>query len=266
MNRIPSILVNTGFPVDQNGALTELIIPNVVTTLNAPRKVTFMGETINWLPATSSLQMFSAPNMQSYFNSALLAGKTALTEVSMGINTLGIRNSNQCFTGCTSLASITLDNLTTIDDNYSNTGGSFMGCTSLVTINLPSLLSIISCDGVFKNCTALTTFKADNATTITGYGVFNGCTSLQTLNLPKIKYLTAANTAGNTSYALFKGSTALTDVTLGSADNPVTSISNNVFGGLTQSGLTITIYTSGGAALSGSPWGATNATIVWEEA
>lgn len=65
---------------------------------------------------------------------------------------------------------------------------------------------------------------------------------------------------------IFKGYTALTNVVLGSVGHAVTSLDSTTFSNCTQSGLTITIYTTGGASLSGSKWGATNATIVYETA
>ena len=65
---------------------------------------------------------------------------------------------------------------------------------------------------------------------------------------------------------IFKGYTALTNVVLGSVGHAVTSLDSTAFTNCTQSGLTITIYTTGGASLSGEKWGATNATIVYETA
>lgn len=48
MNKTPSILVDSGFEVDQNGILTELDIPNVVTTLDAQTAI------INAMPVPPS--------------------------------------------------------------------------------------------------------------------------------------------------------------------------------------------------------------------
>lgn len=102
-----------------------------------------------------------------------------------------------------------------------------------------------------------------NLTSIGNYGLMVSTASagatapLTVLELPKIQ------TVG--TYA-FRYRQMLRTVTLGSAGNPVSSIGTNAFGNCTQSGLTITIYTSGGAELDGSPWGATNATIHYETA
>ena len=83
--------------------------------------------------------------------------------------------------------------------------------------------------------------------------------SLTEAHLPKLQTVT-----GNAP--VFNAITTLVDVALGSDGHPVTSLTSNTFSGCTQSGLTITVYTNGGAALSGEPWGATNADIEYEEA
>lgn len=82
-------------------------------------------------------------------------------------------------------------------------------------------------------------------------------TPLKVVVLPKLQ------TVGE---YVFRYRVTLETVTLGSVGNPVTSISSNAFSGCTQSTLTITVYTSDGSALSGSPWGATNAAVKFEKA
>lgn len=81
--------------------------------------------------------------------------------------------------------------------------------------------------------------------------------TLSVLNFPKVQTIE--------SYA-FRYRTSLQTVTLGSPSNPVTSIASTAFQGCTQSGLTLNIYTTGGAALSNSPFGATNAAVNYIEA
>ena len=164
MNDIRKILVTTGWETDQNNALTEIVIPSTVATINAPRKVTFMGQTLNWMPSsTSALQEFEAPNITTYSPGVIFS----------------------------------------------------------------------------SNYTKLTTVK------LTGF----------------VTYPTTAYNMG-----AFYLNTYIQNVQLGSSGHPVTSIGNYLFQNCTQSGLTITVYTADGNAISGSPWGATNATIVWEEA
>ena len=179
MNRPPSIRVDTGFEVDQNGALTEIVFPNVVANLNVPTSVTSYASAVNWLPNTgATLTTLNLPNA---------------TSISMRLTSAGIAN-------------LSLPKLITLIT------AQFYGNTHLINVSLPELA-------------AITTDEA-----------FRLCTSLQ-------------------------------NVVLGSAGHPVTGIAGGyTFGGCTQGGLTITIYTKNGASLSGSPWGATNATIEYEEA
>lgn len=90
--------------------------------------------------------------------------------------------------------------------------------------------------------------------TAPGY-TFAYCTGLIKLELPDI-----ANVPNNfASYC-----PALEQIILGAVNKPITGIGANAFAGCTQSGLTITVYvTPGTQPLSNSPWGATNATIIY---
>lgn len=248
MNRPPSILVDTGFEVDQNGALTEIVMPKVVNTCNAPRKVTFEGQTLNWIPSTAAaLQEFVAPNCTTA-PSNCFSGHTKLTSVSMPNITSFVNSANNgTFKGCTHLESVTLTSLISLSavGEYGNSGGDFLGCTALTSVILPSL--------------ATDTGKATNSGTA---GSFKDCTALTTVSLP---VLTQTTSNGSTAGTFFN-CTALQTVQLGSTGHAVISLATYTFKNCTQPNLTITIYTNGGASLSGEPWGATNADIEYEEA
>lgn len=251
MNKTPSILVDTGFEVDQNGMLTEIVFPEVVTTSKMPTKVTFLGQNFNWNPSnTSTLIEFSAPNMVEV-TTALLKGFTALTTVSFDSLTTvtATGNDNGMLAGCTALTSVNMPKLQTFSVLSGFRPSLFNGCTSLVSVTLPELISISEEKSTYA-------------------GMFANCTALTTVNLPKIQTVspTAIKDSNYQYMDTFYGCTSLTSVTLGSEGHPVSSIQRYPFYGLSQSGLTITVYTNGGAALSGAPWGATNATIVYEEA
>ena len=226
MNRTPSILVDTGFEVDQNGALTELNMPDVVATLNSPSKIIFKGTTINYIPSDKAkLQEFIANNM---------------TSVAYGSPTIGPFNS------FTALESLQMNSLETIACAQATAvGGMCYGCINLANVTLPALKHITDYGGGSE------------------HGCFNGCVSLRIVNLPSI--ISILRTAG-TSTGCFRKCTNLTSVTLGSEGHPVTSIDSQAFSQCTQADLTITVYTSDGNSIAGSPWGASNATIVWEEA
>ena len=248
MNKTPSILVDTGFEVDQSGALTEVVTPNVVTTLNAPIKIVFSGTVINDVPSKAeALQEINCPNVTVFSNSNF-------------------------FRGYTSLKRVIFEKLSIIPEATNSSGnGFFSGCTSLIEVDMPSLTSIGACrayyGGQFYNCTSLTTVNMPALQTIGDVsnnqcGIFANCTSLTVINFPKLQNTTTSNSGGGT----FNNCADLQEVTLGSEGNPVQALGSYTFKNCTQSGLTITIYTTDGAALSGSPWGATNATIEYEEA
>lgn len=267
MNKIPSILVDTGFPVDQNGALTEIVMPAVVSTLNAPRKVTFLGQTLNWTPSTNAaLEELYAPNVQSITGTVLQSFSNITTLSMPGLKAItfsGI-SSSAMFLDYASLTSINLPSLQAATVDSSGSAYIFRNVNSLTSVSLPSLqtLSIFNRyndEGGFIHSYSLTSLELPELTAIANSGtgrVFN-CSGLITASLPKLS--TCAGRA-------FAGCTALQSVTLGSTGHPVTSLVTGTFNGCTQSGLTITIYTQGGAALAGEPWGATNATIEYEEA
>ena len=133
-------------------------------------------------------------------------------------------------------------------------GNTFRKCTMLSgSVSLPTIIKISS--EVFRECSGITAITAENAT-FTGESVFMGCTALQTAHLPKCATL---------GTQAFYTDTALTDVQIGSVGSAVTSCANTSFKSCTQTGLTITVYTTGAyadTALTNIRNGATNATII----
>lgn len=246
---VPSILISDGWETDANGALVEVAIPSTVETYQVPTKVTFSGETLNWIPSTTAaLREFDAVNMTACSNSNFFKGYTALEKATFRkLITLVTHLSSQAngfFYGCTNLKTVNMPELLTIEACASYYGGQFWNCTSLIIVNMPKLQNIAG-------------------TTNNHSGTFGNCTSLTTINFPSLQTIGAA-TQGNAG--AFYNCISLQNVTLGSEGHPVSSIGTGAFFNCTQSGLTITIYTTNGASLSGEPWGATNATIVYEAA
>ncbi len=251
---LPSILISDGWETDDNDKLIEVVIPSTVEMYQAPTKVKFLGETLNWIPSTSSaLQEIELSNM------------TSITYTNSSAFTLY---------GYTSLITFKAPNLKTLNCTGGNASSQnfLRGCTSLVNVIAPSLVSIVaySGGGVMRGCTSLSNIVMPELSTIsdtvnnpsdggTTYGIWNGCTGLVSVSFPKLSTLTC-------DYGTFRNCVSLEDVQFGSEGHPVTSLSSKTFNGCTQSGLTITIYTTGGASLANEPWGATNATIVYEEA
>lgn len=265
MNSVPTILTDQGFEVDNNGVLTEMVIPSTVKTLNAPTKVTFMGTTLSAIPpATTALQEFEAPNATTVSSSSgLFIGYTVLHTIKLNaVESI----SGPFILNCNNLTTLSLNGLKSLSGG-SVSYGVIDGCAGLTTLNFPSL-ETLTCTGnafmIFKNL-PVSSLNFPNVKTVADtHGastMFYSLGNLTTLNFPVIESIKGR---------IFISLTSLQNVTLGSVGHPVQSIVNgsggSVFQGCTQSGLTITIYTTNGASLSGSPWGATNATIVYEEA
>mgnify|MGYP002521579081 CR=1 FL=1 len=222
MNNIPQIIVNSGFEVDQNGTLEGVVLPTVVTTLAAPSKIVFGGQTLTYIPTTkTALLEFEAPNMVS------------LTDTTGSL-----------FYQYTNLTTLKFNSLQTLSKTASGSG-TFANCGHLTTLSMPKLTTISMQDGTWN-------------------GFFTSCTALVNVDLPMLN--TAYGYNNGHYLSVFAGCTGLQNVSLGSPGHPVSKLSNQTFSSCTQSGLTITVYTADGNAISGSPWGATNATIVWEEA
>ncbi len=82
---------------------------------------------------------------------------------------------------------------------------------------------------------------------------------------PKLKKLLLPDLAGSTNSFVVTSCTALTEIQLGSIGHAMTGLYANAFSGCTNENLVITIYVKDTETISlaNSPWGATNATIVY---
>lgn len=141
------------------------------------------------------------------------------------------------------------------DDIVSVGTYAFRYCKGITGMHLPLAQSIASY--AFQGCSKLEQIDLPSATTVAGYA-FSSCTVLKSAMLPKVTQL-----AENSTFSIC---TALETVQLGSVGHPVSALAANTFASCTQTGLSITVYTTGGAELANAPWGATNATIVYKEA
>lgn len=255
MNEIPQILVNSGFVTDQNGVMMEMVIPSNVVTQNMPSIVTTYATTINWLPSNAAtLVEFNAPKAAAFNDGSLLKGFTNLKKATLDglISYAQPYNGSEkgLFYNCTALTEASLASLETYSFNGSNVEtkhGMFYGCTGLINVNLPKL-NLIQQGGNYN-------------------GMFYNCSSLTFILLPSITKIESVQDSIFNNYSgVFYNCTGLQNVQLGSISHPVTVIRSDTFANCTQAGLTITIYTQGGTALSGEPWGATNADVIYEEA
>lgn len=136
-------------------------------------------------------------------------------------------------------------------------GSIFYTCypsNELTTIDLTHAVTIGA--HAFRNCTQLTTIiGGEHITTIAG-NVFDGDAKLDIVNFPKVAVFYDST---------FRNCSRLQSATLGSVGHPVTTVTSWAFNGCTQSGLTITAYTTPAYAdtcLANIRNGATNATII----
>ena len=133
----------------------------------------------------------------------------------------------QGFYSCSSLQSITIPNSVT------SLGGScFNDCSSLQSITIPNSVTSLG-DDCFNSCSNLSevTFEEDCQITKIPYGCFSYCSSLESITIP-------SSVETIDSYCF------------GSSWSPNTSLT--------------TIYVNKPQdSIAGAPWGATNATVIW---
>ena len=148
------------------------------------------------------------------------------------------------FAYCPSLAHVSFsEGLTSIGDS------AFNSCTSLALTSLPESLTSIS-SGAFYGCANLALTSLPAGVTSIGDDTFFGCTSLALTSLPE----------GLTSIGIeaFVNCTSLTSITF---KGTPTTIAANAFNSCTN--LTDIKVPWAEGAVSGAPWGATNATITY---
>ena len=263
-----------------NAEITSVSMPNTVTSLE-----------LSCFNSCSNLTSINLSNVTSlgdycFYNCTKLAeanlplitslgadcfrGCNGLTEINLPkVTSLGDR----CFYSCTSLTSIDLPLATSLGSEC------FSICSSLTETNLPLVTSlgnrcIANCSSLtsielplatslneycFEKCTKLASIGIPEAISL-GENCFYGCTKLRTITLPKVK------TLGN--YLTNDCPTGIT-VILGGVGNPITDTSGFAKSSVYATTTTLIIYVtdpSNPPTLSGSPWGATNATITYEQA
>ena len=151
---------------------------------------------------------------------------------------------DSAFYDCANLA------LTSLPDGLTNIGESaFSSCSDLALTSLPEGLTSINAE-TFTNCTSLALTTLPESLTSIKMGAFGDCTNLAHVSLPE----------GLTSidWGAFINCTGLTSITF---KGTPTSINSDAFDGCTN--LTDIKVPWAEGAVSGAPWGATNATITY---
>lgn len=155
------------------------------------------------------------------------------------------------------------------DNAYTVGSEAFYGCKNLTTIDFSKFTEFPNADSSnigwhsqFRDCSGLTVIDAPNLTGGLGTFAFYDCKGITTVNMPKINALHGLGSAGR---GCFGNCTAMVEASFGSIGHPVETINIAAFGGCTQSGLTITAYTTAAyadTAVANIRNGATNATII----
>ena len=128
----------------------------------------------------------------------------------------------------------------------------FISCLKLKNIKLPTNLERIRNNTFYASGSLIITSLPETLEEIGEYAF--SYTKISIKHLPKKVSIIPKSCFSNCS--------ALRDLTLGDKGYPIISIGEYAFGSciwLTN----LTIYTTGGQALAGAPWGATNATITY---
>ena len=135
------------------------------------------------------------------------------------------------------------DNATEIVEN------AFAGCLNLETVTIPSSVNAIG-SSAFAGCGKLDGVSIPTGVTAIENATFSGCSSLKTVTIP--------NTVVSIGTSAFGDCTSLKSITI---PESVTTIIPNAFSGCTSLE-TITINKPENS-ISGAPWSAPNATVVW---
>lgn len=146
--------------------------------------------------------------------------------------------------------------------------GTFGNCTSLKYVDLGKSMVYVP-QYAFYGCTALTTVKSPETVLTIRQNAFSGCTSLTSFSCPQVTSIqnSAFENSGlldielenvQTIYMRAFRNTPMTTIDFPSS---LTSIQGNIFTNCTNL-TTITINKTQGS-ISGAPWGAPNATVVW---
>ena len=190
----------------------------------------------------TSLALISLPESLRSIGSYTFKGCRSLALISLpnGITSID----ENAFQVCTSLA------LTSLPEGLTSIGmNAFSGCTNLALTSLPAGLTSIS-DYAFYGCTNLALTSLPAGLTSIGDYTFAGCTNLALTSLP----------TGVTSIGVnaFQNCTSLISITFKGTPTRIYSVA---FSGCTN--LTDIKVPWAEGAVSGAPWGATNATITY---
>ena len=146
---------------DENTEITNLIIPNSVTSIGRDAFYRCTG-----------LTSITIPNSVTSIGNSAFGDCTGLTSITIPNSVTSIGNS--AFWGCSGLTSVTIPNsVTSIGED------AFEYCSALTSITIPNSVTSIG-KSAFGDCTGLTSVTIPNSVTSIGSGAFN-CENLATV-------------------------------------------------------------------------------------
>ncbi len=211
-------------------SLTSIKIPDGVTTIGS--YVFFCCNSLESIDIPESVMSIGD---YAFYNTGLQN-----IEIPEGVTSIGA----YAFYSCFSLENIKIPNSVTtigshafsdcsllesidIPDGVTTIGGdTFSGCSLLESVNIPEGVTIIA-SGMFRYCRALNDIHIPEGVTSIGFSAFFGCRSLTSIEIPE--------SVENIDSTAFSECPSLSTITIDNTEN----------------------------AILGSPWGATNATVIW---
>ena len=221
---IPNTITTLGtFQFAGCHGITSLTIPSTVTdlglatfydcrnlaTVNIASGITTIG--INMFSNCDKLASINIPNTVTTIQSGAF-GYTGLTSIEIPNSVTSIES--HAFQVCQDLTSITIPNSVTSIGNYA-----FIGCKSLTSIDIPNSVTSIG-GGAFSGCSGITSITYPNPVEIIGDIDFSGCGRLTSIEIP--------NSATILGYRAFQGCSSLRSVEI---PNTVTKFEEYAFDG-----------------------------------
>ena len=150
---------------DENNEITDLVIPNSVTSIGGSA---FSG--------CSGLTSVTIGNSVTSIGSNAFGSCSGLTSITIPNSVTSIGSS--AFLGCSGLTSVTIPNSVTTIGN-----AAFWGCSSLTSVSIGN--SVTSIGGyAFYYCSGLTSVTIPNSVTSIGSYAFGGCSGLTSVTIP----------------------------------------------------------------------------------
>ena len=150
---------------DENTEITDLVIPNSVTSIGYEA---FYG--------CSGLTSVTIGNSVTGIGSSAFRDCSGLTSVTIGNSVTSI--GDNAFYECRGLKSVTIPNSVT-----SIGSSAFWNCYSLTSVTIPNSVTSIGF-AAFYNCSGLTSVTIPNSVTSIGSCAFSGCSGLTSIEIP----------------------------------------------------------------------------------